>query len=411
MTKQILFFILIVIVCLPVYSQSGSAYTRLGMGDIEYTNSARRSGMGDLGVSVADVNFINSLNPASWYRIDRTRIDFSAYYNGMFISDNNNSAYLGKMEFSGFSIAFPISELFGITASAGLVPYSNVSYTVKESFQTPENYNATYTGTGGLSKIFVGTSYKLPFGAILGATMDYYFGNLIYTSRIDFLSSSSEFSEYENRFNPKGIGGTFGFISPNFASLTDSTSISELRFGAALSYIGSLDLKTILTSKSSTLIDTVSYGKGKMDVPLKLTFGADLILSKNYLFSLDYSFQPWSEFKINDLVQPNLRNAQKFSLGFEYQPLNEPGSTLWEQMIWRSGLSYEQTQYIVNNEAINQFSVSGGFSLPISYGNTFDLGIQYSMRGTKNSNLIKENNIRLNVGLSFGELWFIRQSY
>ncbi len=411
MTKLILFFVLILIVCIPVHSQSGSAYTRLGIGDLEYTNSARRTGMGQLGASVADENFINSLNPASWHRINRTRIEFAAYYNGTFISDNNSSGYFGEMEFSGFSMAFPISQLYGITAAAGLVPFSNVSYEIKESFQTPEPYDVTYNGSGGLSKIFVGTSYKLPFGLVLGANIDYYFGNLVYKSRIDFINSTSSFAEYENRFNPKGVGGTFGFISPDFSAMIDTNSVNELRFGASLSYIGSLDLDTLLISRSSTGIDTVNSGSGTMDVPLRFTVGANVIFNKSYLISLDYAFQPWSEFKISNMEQPGLRNAQKFSLGFEYQPLNEPGSTFWDQIILRSGLSFEETQYLINSEGINQYSVSGGFSLPISFGNTLDLGIQYSMRGTKNSNLIKENIIRLNVGISFGELWFVRQSY
>jgi hypothetical protein len=367
--------------------------------------------MGQLGASVADENFINSLNPASWYKINKTRIEFAAYYKGMFISDNNNSGYFGEMEFGGFSMAFPISQVYGITASTGLVPFSNVSYDIKETFQTPETYEAAYTGSGGLSKIFVGTSYKLPFGLVLGANLDYYFGNLVYKSRIDFTGSTSAFAEYENKFNPKGVGGTFGFISPDFSSIIDTMSVSELRFGASLAYIGSLDLSTILISQSSTAIDTINSGSGTMDVPIRLTIGANVIFNKNYLVSLDYSFQPWSEFKINNETQSSLRNAQKFSLGFEYQPANEPGSTFWEQIILRSGLSFEETQYRINDEDINQYSVSGGFSVPISFGNTLDVGIQYSMRGTKNFNLIKENIIRLNVGISFGELWFIRQSY
>lgn len=104
--KKIFLFILLLLSCLPVPAQSGSPYTRLGLGDIEYTYSARRAGMGSLGVSVADDNFINSLNPAGWHKINRTRIEFAAYYNGMYISGNDNSGYYGEMEFSGVTMAF-----------------------------------------------------------------------------------------------------------------------------------------------------------------------------------------------------------------------------------------------------------------------------------------------------------------
>ncbi|RPI72431.1 MAG: hypothetical protein EHM47_08320, partial [Ignavibacteriales bacterium] len=149
MNKSFLFFILIVLTLVPVYGQSGSVYTSLGIGDVQYSYSARRSGMGGLGVSVADENFINTLNPAGWHNIKRTRIEFAAYYNAMFVSDIDNSGYFGEMEFSGLSMAFPISELYGITAAAGLVPVSNVSYEVKEKYTSPESYNITYSGSGG----------------------------------------------------------------------------------------------------------------------------------------------------------------------------------------------------------------------------------------------------------------------
>lgn len=410
MIRIISSFILILFLCLPVYSQNGSPYTSLGIGDLEYTHSARRSGMGDLGVSVSDDYFINTLNPAGWHKIKSTRIEFAAYYNAMFLSDNNSSGYFGEMEFSGITMAFPISELYEITTSAGLVPVSNVSYEIKETFTGPENYDLNYSGTGGLSKVYLGASYKLPFNLIVGANADYYFGNLIYKSRIDFINSSSLSSEYETRYSPKGFGGTFGFISPDFSSLVDTNTISELKIGAAVSYFGSLDLDTNITSRSQSLIDTVAYGTGTMDIPLRFTAGANIVFNNKYLISFDYAMQPWSEFKINDAAQPNLRNAQKFSLGFEYRPESELGSTFWEQIIWRSGLSLEETQYMINNEGINQYSVAGGFSLPLSFGNTLDIGIQFSMRGSTDSNLVRENIIRLNAGLSFGELWFIRQS-
>ena len=104
-----------------------------------------------------------------------------------------------------------------------------------------------------------------------------------------------------------------------------------------------------------------------------------------------------------------MRSFNKLSLGFEYRPVKNPGNSFWEQIIWRAGLSYEGTQYLVSNEGINQYSISGGLSMPISNENTLDLAVQYSMRGNKDLNLIKENVIRISVGISLGELWFVRR--
>jgi hypothetical protein len=102
------------------------------------------------------------------------------------------------------------------------------------------------------------------------------------------------------------------------------------------------------------------------------------------------------------------------SAGVEYRATRELGSNFWDQIILRGGLSYEQTQYFVdpNNTGtrtgINQFSVFGGFSLPLSYANTIDIGLQYTSRGTTDASLIKENGFRIAFGISLGDIWFLR---
>lgn len=407
--NKIVISLIFLYLSVPIFAQSSSTYTRLGIGDIEYSYSARRLGMGQLGVSIADEDFINSLNPAGWYKLAKTRIEFGLYYNGMFLSDRNKSGYFAETEFSGFTIAFPVSELYGIGMAAGLVPFSRVSYDVEQTFYTDDPYQLSYQGSGGLTKLFVGTSYKLPFDFIVGASLDYYFGNLKYKSRIEFLQVASSFAEYENTYRPESIGGTFGFISPDMSSSLDSGSVTDLRFGASISYIGTADMDSVLTATSSTNTDTISYGKTTADIPLRLSLGVNAVFNGEYLLSLDYTYQPWSDYKIGGVKQFGLRNSNKFSLGFEYNP-RDKGGDFWEQMILRAGLSFEGTQYLVNNEGINEYSVSGGISLPISFDNTLDFGVLFAMRGTTNSNLIKENIIRLSLGISFGELWFVRRN-
>lgn len=410
--KKFLIVSVILLIASPEYfAQNSSSYSRLGLGDLEYTYSARRAGMGQLGVSVADYDFINTLNPAGWYKITKTRIEFGLYFRGMFLSDNNGSGYVGETKFSGFTIAFPVSELYGIDAAAGIIPYSNVSYKTEQTFYTDNPYSLSYEGSGGLTKVFIGGSYKLPFNLVIGSSLDYYFGNLNYNSRLDFLNASTSYAEYENSFRPDGVGFTVGFISPDLISLTDSGSVNNLRLGGSLSYIGNISGDSILTSTSSTSIDTINYGKTKLDIPYRLTLGVSTVFNKEYLLCLDYSYQPWADYKINGLSSSELRNLNKISVGFEYRPTRNPGNTFWEQIMWRAGLSYEATQYLVNNEGVNQYSVSGGLSIPVNIDNTLDLALIYAIRGSKSSDLIKENDIRISVGISFGELWFIRREH
>ena len=74
-------------------------------------------------------------------------------------------------------------------------------------------------------------------------------------------------------------------------------------------------------------------------------------------------YQPMSNFRFNNTEDIHLRDANKFSAAFEYKAKKNMGMTIWEQIVWRFGLSYGQTQYIFNGQGINSYSTFGGFSI------------------------------------------------
>ena len=405
-----LLLMLITLLAPEIYSQSSSPYSRLGIGDINFAYSARKLGMGQVGVAESPENFISFYNPAALFHLKRTRIEFNLDYHGSFLSDNNTSNYSAKAEFGGFTLAFPISSRYGIGSAAGIVPFSNVSYDVENSVQSPSgNYQTAYKGRGGLSKLFLGSSYKLPIDLSIGATLDYYFGNIDYISTITFLDQSNANAQYTKEYRPKGIGTTLGLISPDLAGLFNLDGLSDMRLGLSYNYLSELRTDTVLTSRTTLGTDTVTTGIVNMKVPGRISAGLSFTLNKKYLLSLDYVFQAWKNFSFNDRTFRNLRNASKISAGFEYTPQQALGSSFWEQIIWRAGLSFEQTQYLVNSEGVNQYSVSGGFSLPLSIANTLDLGLQYAVRGTTDPGLFKENILKLYLTVSLGDIWFIRE--
>ena len=409
----ILFFVITSIVNCDSFAQSSSSYTRFGIGDVDYSYSVRRMGMGQLGISVADIDFISIINPASLYRIGKTRIEFSLNYNGTFLSNNIQKNYFAETDFGGFTVGVPVSNKYGIGMAFGLVPFSNVSYKVLERSNSTNpligDYEIEYSGKGGLSKVFISSSYLLPIDMAIGASLDYYFGNINYNSQVNFINSSSFSSEYERNYQNRGIGGTFGIISPDFSKLLELKSITDFRIGLAVNLFSSIKDDTMFTAKSVVGIDTLSSGTGEINIPTKLSLGTSFILNNKYLFSLDYSAQAWSKYSINNVSTTALRNAYKISGGFEYRPIRVLGNTFWEQIILRAGLSYEQTQYLIYGKGINQYSASLGVSLPLSNENTLDVGLMYARRGTKELNLLQEDIIKLGIGFSLGELWFLRQ--
>lgn len=392
------------------YSQVTSTYTRYGVGDLYYSYSARTLSMGNTGTAMLNKDYVEILNPASWSGLSRVRFEFSFSYEQLKLSKTGDSKLYGDGFFKGITFAFPISEVNKIGMAFGLVPYSRSNYEVTEKVadSISGNYTTTYLGKGGLSKIFVGSSVQLPAEFLLGATLEYYFGNLKYTSSLTFDNTSYFPSKYELNYAPKGFGTTLGIITPNFSALMDSSIISDLRLGMSTNIIGNLATDSSLVSTSSTIVDSVSSGETTMKVPVRLNVGLHISFIKVYNVAIDYFYQPWSQFKLSDINQSNLSDLHKISLGFEYRPQSVPGMNYWEQIMFRAGFSYEMSQYNFKGINLKQYSVFGGFALPLSTENTIDIGLEYSVRGTQDKNLMKEDFFRVNLGISFGDIWFIR---
>ncbi len=391
-------------------AQRTSTYTRYGLGDIYYSYSARTLSMGHAGSAMINKDYIELLNPASWSNLSMTRIEFSFAYDELRLSNQDQIKYYGDGVFKGFTFAFPVSKEYGIGIAMGIAPYTRINYEVQEKVtdESTGNYTTTYQGKGGLSKVFIGSTYTLPINLILGATLEYYFGNINYTSKVQFDNTSLFPAEYELTYGPTGFGTTIGLITPDMSGLFNSGSISNFRLGLSANLISKLDTDTSFISSSSTITDSIGSGKTKMKVPTRLNVGLHIAFINVYNIVLDYFYQPWTQFKLSNVNQLNMNDVHKISLGFEYTPQRVPGISFWEQIMLRAGLSYELSQYKVNGKDLNQYSFFGGFGLPLSEDNSLDFGIEYSVRGKTEENLMQEQFFKFNLGISFGELWFIR---
>ena len=393
------------------FAQSSSPYTRYGIGDIDYSYSPKMIGIGDLGVTNLDQDHLLVSNPASWSILSRTRVELSIGYRGASISDGNKTAFTSETDFKGFTIGFPVSREYGVGEVAGLVPFSRVSYEAQTNYDSPDevipSYHVLYEGTGGISKIFIGSSFNLPLGFSAGVTLDYYFGNISYLSSITFENTSNITTTLENNRRSTGFGSTAGIISSNLARDFRLDLFNDLRIGASVNFISELSTDTVYSAKSLFLVDTQSVGSVYTKIPLRITGGLSFAFGDSYNFNFDYSYQPMSSYTFNGTEDNNLRDINKVSAAFEYKAKRYPGISLWEQIIWRFGLGYEQTQYTFYGKGIDQISTFGGFSYPLGIDNSIDIAIQYSMRGTNDYSLLKEHGVKLYVGLSFGELWFL----
>jgi hypothetical protein len=408
--KIIRLFAVLIIIQSLVFATGGSIYTRLGLGEFHYNFSARRFGFGGLGYSIADKDYLSYSNPAGWNQLEATRFETGYLIDAGNRQDKSNSVFNSNSYFNGMMFGFPISKLYGISFVAGIIPYSNVNYEVieKQDSAFVEAHTINYTGSGGISRSFFGTSYKLPFEASVGASFDYYNGEIKNATSVTF-GSSSTFNSFDNTrdISYHGVGFSAGIISNDLSKYLGIDLIKDLRLG--ISYSSKVTLSADSANVYTTTIGSYEGTSGslKANLPARVGLGASFKLDDNYLFSLDYMEQAMSDFSWDGKKALYLQDVSKFSFGIEYRPsINEPG--FWRQVMLRAGFSYEKTPYKISGYSINQVSLNGGFSLPLSYGNTIDLGFQYAVRGTLDNNLVKEKIYRFNIAISIGEFWFIQ---
>jgi len=411
MKKIKLLIITALLITTEVFSSGGSLYTRYGLGDLYNDYSSRRLGMGGLGIALSDKDYLNYLNPASLTDLNLVRFETGLFYIGDNMKDNSSSTFNANTFFSGFMFGIPIEHDLGITFNFGVVPVTNVHYAVSVA-GTDTNFSShsiDYSGDGGISKIFISSSYRLPLDFSLGASFDYYTGKIDYNSAITFLSATDfTNASFDKQFSYHGIGFTAGLISTDFAKILGIGGIKNLRFGMIYSSSVPLHCDSVINMTSSNGTIETAVGSSTVNLPYKIGAGAAFILMDNYQFTLDYLYQPFTQLTFNGISLPNMQNYKKMSLGFEYRNQFARLSEFWDQVMWRGGLSYEQSQYIINGTSINQVSAYAGCSIPLGFDNTLDFAFEYGKRGTTDNNLLQENIFNFSISCSLGELWFQR---
>jgi long-subunit fatty acid transport protein len=211
--------------------------------------------------------------------------------------------------------------------------------------------------------------------------------------------------------NFKGFGATFGLISNNLNEYLNIQGIEEFRISAGYS------LKTKLKGEYATysvnnfgIHDTASLGDAESTVPSRFFAGFSLKFNHRTKIFGDFVSQSWSDYYSTNTSAQSLTNTFKASLGLEYVPQSK-ASTFEPDLSYRLGVSYEKLPYLILGEPSYRMSAGAGISIPLSPANYVDLGVLYSFNTSAATNAVKDHTISFVVGLSIGELWFLRTDY
>lgn len=401
----------IILLCVTVSAQQYSVYSRFGVGILEYSQSSRSAGIAGFGVASVEKDNISTTNPAGWSGLNSTRFQFGTVLLGNFSSDINTSNYTAQAYFSGFTFAFPVSKPNGISVSLGLLPFSTINYDMKTSgndSRINSGYIQEAKGEGGLAKLYLGSSWK-PFGGFsVGASMNYYFGKLSYNTSLKFDDGVSSETNFTKSYRMKGLGYDFGVISPELFDIpVVKEVVKSVSVGFSVNYFNEFTSDSLYSGGNSIVIDTLNYGAGSVQLPLRMSLGVNLKLNEKTDIVADFSTQAWSGYEYNGSKRSDLSDLFRVGAGIEYREKDRDRN--YDAYIYRGGLYYEKTPYYINGTQVSEMGVSAGISFSLTPESYFDAGLQYISRGSTENGLIRENIIRLNVGMSLGELWFLQQ--
>ncbi|MFV9551880.1 hypothetical protein [Algibacter sp. PT7-4] len=420
------------------YGQQGttSPYSFYGIGSLKFKGTVENRSMGGLSIYNDSIH-VNLRNPASyagenleiWGKESRpVKFAVGGSYTSTNLKSNSGNDKASSSTFDYLAVSIPIGKVgFGF----GLMPYTSVGYKLETLVSDDsDNIENRFEGEGGLNKAFLGFGYQLAKGLSVGVDFQYNFGN-IQNDIINYQYSDGIPINYQSKENNRSdLSG----LNLNFGLSYKTMLKNKLELVSSVTY----SPESVLTSKNERSISTVtisssgsegirntidgdleSLGLKETDLilPSKLSFGAGIGEPRKWFVGAETTFLKTSKFS-NDLFSNNTEikyeDAYSFAIGGFYIPQYNSFRNYLKRMVYRAGFRTEETGLNINGESIKEFGISFGVGIPVGDARLLsnaNLGFEIGQRGTKNSNLIQENFISLQLSLSLNDRWFQKRKY
>ena len=409
------------------YAQQGTAspYSYYGFGEKQFRGSNEIKSMGSLAV-FSDSLHINTLNPASYAKLQATTFSLGASYKSTNLSNANSKEKTTSGSFDYLALAFPAGDF---RVAVGIMPYSFVGYNIQNKSKSGNFTQANqFVGEGGLNRTFLGLSYKISKNLSIGVDGAYIFGDTE-TSTTSFITDNGDGipldrgSRLRNKNNYSGL-------ALNTAINYEQPLNKKLSLFATATFSPEMKLKNDQESILATVkadsnlgfleIDsrTTTDNNEKMLLPMNYSVGLGVGNHLKWFVGAEYTATQTS--KYNSFYNyPNARynDYMKIGLGGFYTPKFDSFENYFDKISYRAGVNYENTGLVINNQEIKGFNANIGLGLPVPFSKTMmsnsniNIGFEYGQKGNTNMGLIKENYYGVHVGFSFSDVWFKRRKF
>lgn len=409
---RILFLLLVVT---KSFAQIGSTspYSIFLLGEQHGNVISKYAAMGGGSTALNSTNTINPFNPATYSFINSNSFLLSTgiRHNILNLENSTESQLNQTTLFSHFIFAFPLTKKIG--ASVGLLPYSDVGYDVN-TFDQDYDAEMIYSGDGGLTKLYFGSSYMINNNLSFGVNGSYLFGRLNKRKKIIFSDDLILNSRSNASLNLKGFYYEIGLLYSKDLNENKKYSLG-LVFNNDTE-ISSTKTEIVETFEYSGQIENVkdtfviSENSGYTLLPRSVSSGFSY-KSNNILFLIDYSTQNWSDFEIFGSKE-NYYNSQRFSSGIEYNFKQSEIDNFLKKLVYRFGFSYYESPLQISNLMLNETSVTFGLGIPNYKSRTkYDISVIYTSRGDTENSLIKEQFLKIGLNISYDGIWFVKRKY
>ncbi|MBU3699523.1 MAG: hypothetical protein FGM33_05860 [Candidatus Kapabacteria bacterium] len=392
------------ILCAPgrqLMGQGGSNYSTLGFGDLRLSSGALYDGMAGTSIAMPNDHGINVVNPALLGMSNFTRLQASYRFSQHSVTARDGSTNQYNGEVDGILALFSIDTAMGLGVNFGVTPYSSMNYAVERVIgsaadSTRPNGRSSQIGSGGVSTIQLGASYRILPILYAGVSTHILFG---LTSQTDEVGTStySERVRTLTGFDVRGLLLRSGlYLRPNpswsigaFVSGGADASYTVTR--SVVGFFGTATYYDTTTTSSGTTGLPFSYGLGVSFNKGRTMLGADLEIAD--LSSVTMNVPQWA----------SLGQFMRLSIGFS-QTAAGYAPTFFDKLGYRAGIAYQRQYYTVNGQDVNEYFGSFGMDFPLGGSATVDLALQGGFRGPSTG--LQEYFGRFMASVSIGELWF-----
>jgi hypothetical protein len=408
-------------------ADTGSFYSGIGFGSPADVQSPYSMGMGLTGVSNFSGYISNISNPGQWGLLNFTQGTVSVKVDQISASDATSTARFSKFAIESFHFAFPIlrGKLGGSLSVTPLIR-SDFRQQQQGFFPTPGipdesiEYLINTDGTGGVNRFEIGLGYRLHDNISLG--YGFSANVLSLTENVNPIFSNLEFlpTEFERNIEGYEMGHRFGLYAfkPNLFKEEDQLSFGiSLQLPVSISADRQVTTFQIVDNRRTqlNLNENSPNTSGNVELPLEINTGLTYNFSRFTNITTEVLIQNWSDaaYTFNDTQQNYFSNRVKTGLGFQYHPYRADRlSGFFSNFKYSTGVSYDTGHLTIDNEDIETIMFSAGLGiLSNRSASSIDISLQYGIRGTESSNLVKENIWGIKVSLNLAEFMFVRQRF